>query len=36
MTYISGKSIIVLGDVMTDIIVTVEDAVSFGSDTRAQ
>jgi sugar/nucleoside kinase (ribokinase family) len=30
-----GKSIIVLGDVMTDIIVKVEDPVRFGSDTWA-
>jgi sugar/nucleoside kinase (ribokinase family) len=30
-----GTSIVVLGDVMTDIIVKVEDAVRFGSDTRA-
>jgi sugar/nucleoside kinase (ribokinase family) len=30
------KSIIVLGDVMTDIIVKVEDTVRFGSDTRAR
>jgi sugar/nucleoside kinase (ribokinase family) len=31
-----GQSIIVLGDVMTDIIVKVDDTVRFGSDTRAR
>lgn len=32
----SGKQIIVLGDVMTDIIVKIEDPVSIGSDTAAK
>jgi sugar/nucleoside kinase (ribokinase family) len=35
MSAAGEKSIIVLGDVMTDIIVKVEDTVRFGSDTRA-
>jgi sugar/nucleoside kinase (ribokinase family) len=36
MSAAGENSIIVLGDVMTDIIVTVEDTVRFGSDTRAR